>query len=781
MKFISTSISLLMAFGLIGFNAHAQVPPTSPYKTDLRFTSNKDPSADALEIVSIVACYVRNMAPEKAYTQVGTQPYVALIDVNACDSDKPESDSTSGQQSLTQSYETAVVQSSVSSDGVLDAKIWLSGKEDGEVLKTWVSAKIAGGPAKKPPFGEWEVNWCDNYNETNGTCESKGHAKVDAQGSRAWFNELNGHAGGSYQFEAAVAGQISTDEKSGGGKYRSIETEVGGLARVIDNKEGFYGFEPGLMFSSRTDLVNNSPSMEQCLVPKSNAPGAKVSSWETWLYDKSTGERYQGVNSGFSVRDAETNAWGWAGHWGVSIGNNPVVNGQRLKRVNQNDELVGTYTGFAANGKLRKITITTSNLASITDLMLKTFFPKSVITGESSDRNTWVRTTVKWDGSNFLLYDWERCSNTNCITESLQNPLTLSLSRIAGIAESNNNNLELYNLWLSLDGTNIGYNIAVAEWVQINDNWSRSAYTNPGDVVVTSRDEVVVTPGDSSFSIPPELFCLGNCVDPSLNIIQGSTVLQDDVEGPYVWDGALGILKYGNLPIDFNRAGANNFWSGVLVTSEDLSRLACKNHNGADAYCEFLADKRLTTFYRWESGPDAWNTFTGIKDESGRLVKFDSPLNVTYEVPVNDANAGAFAGKTVTIQYPGNGNLWIPGYCFDPDTVDYARTQCGEGSQWANEFTIPFDENIGVVKVPSQQNKEYLVKTLRKGVYFPPAQDPNDCNDLKDVALAFRDSVLPTESDWKNPADPNSSFYIGPWQESSQTPLVIDGELQTSN
>jgi hypothetical protein len=389
-----------------------------------------------------------------------------------------------------------------------------------------------------------------------------------------------------------------------------------------------------------------------------------------------------------------------------------------------------------------------------------------------------------WDGANFILYDWEDCGVNNCTTIPLADRSSLSLEKISGDNNDDNDNLGFNNLWLSLDGTNIGYNIAVAEWVQINGNWSRIAYTNPDDVVVTSRDEVVVTPGDSV--IPAELFCVGNCVEIDLNsnsnVVQKYTVSKNEVEaGRYVWDGALGILKYGNLPIDFNRAGANNFWSGVLVSRLDLPNLACKNHNDEDAYCDYLAEKKLDTFYHWESGPNAWNIFTGVKDESGRIVKFDSPLNVTYEVPVNDANAGAFAGKTVTIQYPGNGNLWIPGYCFDPDTVDYVRIQCGGRSQWANEFTIPFDETIGVVKVPSQQNKEYLVKTLRKGVYFPPAEEPNECNGLKNVAQAFRDSVLPTENDWKNPADPNSSFYIGPWQESSQAPLVIDGELQTSN
>lgn len=777
MKMNHAILAGAVSLSALHMSATAEVPATSPYKTDARFSYNKDSSADALRIIGIVACYVKNMAPEKAYEKVGTEPYVAMVDVNKCESDKKQTDSGSGATVETKRYDTAVVKSTVNADGVLESKIWLSGKEeDGSTVKTWVSAKIAGGPAKKPPYGEWEVNWCDDYNSASGSCAMEGHARVDATGSRAYYHDKNSN----YESEGAVIGAVSVDETSGGGKYYRVEKNGNGVLQR--SPSGYYGFAPGLMYSNLTNNMTNQTN-ELCLVPDSTAAGAKVSTWETWLYDKTSGERFD-VNSGFSLLDANGD-WGWAGYWGVNVGKRNVTNGETLKRVNQSDQVIGTYTAMVAKGKLRKISVTTDNLNALAGLTLRGSAPKSVL--GIGDANTWVNITFKWDANNakFVITAWDNCSNGTCTTTILSTPVQITLDTLTGDPNQVQGGLNQNNLWTWQDGTNNSYNIILAEWQQSNGAWSRVRYTNPADVIVKSRNEVVVTPGDATINVPSDLYCVGTCVDSNITRVNQSQVKPADINGPYVWSGNDGSLQYNSRDIDFTATtNTSSFWSGVLVSQQDLASLACQMYDSSSqtmvsAYCEWNADKNLSTYYRWESGPNSWNTFTGLKDASGSVVKFDPPLNVTYDVPANDSSAGAYAGKTASFQYPGGGRLWIPGYCFDTDTL--VRKQCDSNTEWANEFTIPFSESLGVVKVPSQNNKEYLVKTLRQGIFYPQSANLNDCNNVKVTAQTYSNSTLPTAADWKNPADPASSNYIGVWQDPAKAPLIIDGELQSAN
>lgn len=101
------------------------------------------------------------------------------------------------------------------------------------------------------------------------------------------------------------------------------------------------------------------------------------------------------------------------------------------------------------------------------------------------------------------------------------------------------------------------------------------------------------------------------------------------------------------------------------------------------------------TPYRWETARDAWNQFSGVKDESGAVVTFEAPLAVNHTVV--DPKAGAYLGKTVGIQYPGDGQLWTPGFCFDPVTLAREGDCNGSDTQWAQEFTIPTNLNTGCV------------------------------------------------------------------------------------
>ena len=608
-----------------------------------------------------------------------------------------------------------------------------------------------GGAAKAPPFGDWEVNWCDDYNAVTKACDSLGFARVDASGVRAYYYSSDSVEGDEF----AVSGNISADLQSGGGKFRRID-------RIDPPKsaQGSYVFQPGLMFAK----INTT---EQCLIPRSDAPNARSASWETWLYDSQTGERFD-RNSGFSIKDAEGN-WGFAGNWGVNIGNRPARDGEVFTRTNSAGRNLSTYTAMVTKGKLQKIQVQNSNLSAIDGLTLRGSGPKSLVFSDASS-NEWLNYYFNWDGQSqkFVFTAYQDCSTPECgTTQNIDIRYTISelLSR------------NQFNFWAYQEGASNSYNIVLAEWVFAENNWSRINY-GPSTVQVRSRKEMTVYPGDRS--VPDELVCVGTCVHagPADTLVRkpfGPLEMADVGKYTYTWSAADGSLKVGTQNIDFTSANAENFYSGALVSMNDLTKLKCV-FGSIEKYCEEKADTQLTTYYRWQSGPKSWDQFTGLKNANGELLKFEQPISVTYNVPSDDSSS--YRGKQVTVQYPGSGNLWLPGYCFNPTS---GRAKCDGTTQWANEFSIPFDRQKGVVTAvsddPALNGKTFLVKTLRRGVYFPQTT-PSTCNDLKPFANPYESKVLPTRADWKNPADPDSPNFIGNWQEPTGTPLIIGGKLQ---
>lgn len=755
--------------------AKADVPSDSPYRTDAQFAYNKDYTADALKVISIVSCYVKGMAPEVGFSKVGSQSYVAMVDQNKCESDKKSADSSSGSNVVTKNYAASVVQVNVDSAGLMTGKVWMSGKEaDGTVTKTLVNISIMGGPAKKPPYGEWEVHWCD-LNAAGTACSGKGYARVDAGGMRAYTRNV----GTGWDDEMFVLGNIAADEKSGGGRFAFKQGNGNGVPRK-DNS-GYYEFAPGLMYSKLTNNLNSNSS-EQCLIPNSTQAGTLVSNWETWLYDSTTGQR-KDVNSGFQIKDGSGN-WGWAGYWGIGFGNKVPDDNATVNKVNRNGGVEETYTVFSTKGKLRKIDVSSNSLNSIAGLPLKGGVQKSMLTGNPSHTD-WVTASYYWNSttSKFVISSYQTCNGNSCTETPLQNPLNVSLDQLSGNPTQGTpdyvqGGLNQSNIGGWMEGTNSSFNIILAKWENTNNTWTRTRYTTPSDVVVRSRKESIVKPDDAN--VPTTLYCVGQCVNNSNSIEWQGQILQSAVRA-YTWDRTTGALKNSaNNAIDFTSSTGNGFYSGVLVSQSNLIHLACQAWNNSTSqyepgYCEYNADAsdQLTSYYRWESGPNPWSRYVGLKNANNELVSFAPPMDVRYTVPSDDDSAGQFKGKTVGFQYPGGGNLWIPGYCFDPDTR--ARKQCDDSTEWANEFSIPYDLARGVVT--DSAGTEYLVKTLRKGIYYPQAAN-GACTNLQSTAQSYATQTLPTSADWKNPSDPSSSNYIGPWQDATSAPLIIDGVIQ---
>ena len=720
-------------------------------------------------MVSMVSCYVRAMAPEKAFNVVGSAPYVALIDANLCESNS-QTTSSSGSVVQTKKYETALVIASVN-NGVLDGKIWLKGTDTNVTTKAWVSVKITGGPAKIPPFGEWEVNWCDGYNEVTKECVTSGHAKVDRSGSRAYTSDFFDNI----QEERAVVGSLAADMRSGGGKYQKSTTWTIPTTST-QNVAGYYSFDT-------TRQYQNQSNVGRCVIPRSDEPGAKISSWETWLYDSSTGQRID-VNSGFSIKD-EAGTWGYAGDWGVSIGNRNMRPGETVYKVDSAGNRQATYTVAVAKGKLSKFENKSSTLSSLDGITLRSHGPKRLLLNriDSTEYNAlseWIGFNLQWDeaSAKFYITGFDNCSNQGgCVLQSLEPAIGYS---IPALTDENDFNLSHFGAYQ--EGTNNSMTIILAEWKEQGGNWMRVRHNVSSEVVVQIQKRTPIPPGTTT--VPNDLVCIGNCVDGTLasdvdyGFITKASLDSKLTNRTYQWDSSTGMLKVGSNELDFSVPDDSYFNSGVLVASGDLDKLKCKYWNGTnhvDAYCNWNADKNLSTYYRWESGSKSWSHFTGLKDSRQQVVVFEQPITVSYKVPTTDSSV--YKGKTVSIQYAGSGNLWLPGYCYD--LSNGKRANCGERTGWANEFNIPFDTQIGFVTAQTSNSAtRYLVKTLKRAVDYPDASDQNSCDHLRASAASYNAKTLPTKADWKNPADPSSSNFIGAWRESTAPPLIIDGELQ---
>jgi len=145
---------------------------------------------------------------------------------------------------------------------------------------------------------------------------------------------------------------------------------------------------------------------------------------------------------------------------------------------------------------------------------------------------------------------------------------------------------------------------------------------------------------------------------------------------------------------------------------------------------------------------------------------------VTYAVPSDSAHYGAYAGKSLVLQYGGFGDLWgIPGHCVSRLTNETVSCDTNE-SRYVPAFVIPFDDVLGRV---NNGSTTYLAKWLDREIRFA-RKDPSVCS-ANGVSLPSS-LALPDASGLKDPSDPNSAIYIGEKPVVTTQPRVIDGEVK---
>src|ERR1700676_548250 len=131
--YVATAVSCFLG------TAQAAPPSTSPYATDPQSEYVQDSTADSISSLNMVLCVVGSMG---AGSMVNAGPYIALVDMNKCDTKK-----ASAAAAGATNYATAVVDvtRATNNDPML-GKVWLSMTEQGSVVDVFIHLSATESP-----------------------------------------------------------------------------------------------------------------------------------------------------------------------------------------------------------------------------------------------------------------------------------------------------------------------------------------------------------------------------------------------------------------------------------------------------------------------------------------------------------------------------------------------------------------------------------------------------------------------------------------------------------
>lgn len=760
---------------------------------------NRDTAANATDVISTMSCIINYSGAHLEATTSNPNPsgYEVLIDVNSCRPNAVVSEGT--VPSFTRYWIEAQ-----HADNELLVKAWSIGSD----RQGYISAKVQAGADTSPPYGQWTVDWCTERPSgelpsliASDPCATKGHVTITSDQNYSLFyrTELSGS---QPIFERFTKGFINANGTAGGGKYSEKFNDLESTIR-----QGTFAFADGALL----DVLNENRS---CKDPRANG-NMKRTVWEAWLYDPATKNKVN-YDGGFPVKQLNGNQLGWAGFEGVRLNGSsvPTISGQFTRQ----DSTGGVYTAFGSYGKLIKNTntLTPNGIQDLDKLILRVRLRKDAFAGLTS----LIDTRADSNAEQFVLFYWDHAEGQfNFIARDKYASGPMVGREFADITPVKMTPTEFLSYSQTIDrpwerkmgafqvGSNNNYVIQLAD----NDVFqARVVEGVPGnypipkptaDIKVFKQVQTTVVPGSNDAPTSP-LVCLGKCPRPNNNIT-GAPLSLEEVYKVAITDSRVttDLFLYNNItgnltiegdPIDYNdvnifRNGIDtsrqDLWLDSFVTLDQLSEL--KNGDDISVIDEVGYDRRnanktfgrfgLNTYYTWNTGPNRWQRFSGVKDSSGNVVAINEPLMLTYNAP-DESELGRYRNKKVSLRFPGNGQLWLPGRCENiTNPALTPSTGCNQTNEvYIHDFVIPTDDGPRG-KVTDGAGNDYLVKWARQGVYFPNHSNPNAC-DATLVQEKFNQAstqTLPTASSWNNP---RSLMTTVPTIAGSAVPKYINGE-----
>ena len=794
MKNLTLKLKFLLTFLIIaasGPNVFAAPSSSSALFTDVQSEYNKDETYDTFQFAAMVSCFIRSMAPDQ---MVGKGAYLAYIDEDKCNdsSSSGASSSSGGSVSSIPKYSMGIVTSTVDTTTKkmnVVVRFKASNDDDGVIKHIHVKAVITSGPGVTPPYGVWDMDYCESSVGSEGTCDKgKGFVRVNADSVGVYQKSFTGNQGsrsGAAVFDSTTSGYgLMTQNGTSNGTPHVLTTN--------------FSYAPAKYL--RETKLDGNVSATTCLNPKITDPNTLFNIWETYLYD-TDGNRVNYTNQGFQIHSTQTGAnngrtIGYANYWGVNWWNEASTDDKAPNAV-----VSGTVNNIQKNfvvktvpGRLEKVTNSTVTMADIDQVVFKMGFwgqERNIIetairpTTLTTDNNHWYSFLGYWDStsSTFKFSGIQSCDSSNCSLVSIDTASATATKTEFTLGELILLNANGFGGWI--DGSGINYSAGFTQWVN-----GANAAKELADIKITKESRKNIQPNELANG--KVLFCVNNCYDAQKNLVNISWPYKQTDSTNYTWSQALGAPVIGVVPMDFSTTTPKTGHWMRLYDVDNKAAMDCEYYeNGTRNATGGLCDWKYTettgaTYYNWNSG-NAWDAYTYlVYQDTGLPYTFDAPITLTYNVPAA-ANLPigvdrGYAGKKIQIQSPGPGQLWLPGHCINKST--YAKVDCGDSSidsDWMQDFFINFDSsNIAASQVTlnnpttgAETNTKYYAKWLKRGILFA-IKPSNYCSSLnlnKSTGMS-----TPSVSSWNNPATGNTWDVTD--ADFNAAPKVIHGVLQ---
>ncbi|MGC2166161.1 MAG: hypothetical protein WA632_09130 [Gallionella sp.] len=740
MKAKSTSVGLIAAASLFLSSPVIATPSSSsPYFTDPQNEYVQDVTSDAIGSVNMVLC-IMNAMNISGSSMLNVGPYVALIDMNKCQSHGNSGDSSGGSSgaSAATNYMTAIVDATrASNSDPMIANLWMSMTESGHVTNISARINASEAPSGSNPYGVFRM---DYIGKSGGATQFNGY--IDSATGALQFYET-----GSNSSDVALT-MTAVNTSSGSGTM----TVGAGSAKTFN-----FNYDP--------DYFRRSDGTHDRCFDRLKAHAAR-SVWRLGTYNANDGSRVDQTNPSFQIIAGYMGSsyYGNAGYYGINFQGldlNGIADASPISGLVITDQRPGNSTSYnvsKVSGKLNKWTQNATTLAAMDGIP---FYFSGDLTGLTSDNSVtgWGNWQMQWNdtAANFTVIGTQNCGGNGCNLNQFATPATVNSGAFDGKPISG---------WSDSFGGNI--------------NIPASSSNHLGTDAVSYFSQSVVIPG--SPSAPTALYCLSNCPDTTS---VAATRSYSSGNAPSPFGGTTGTQWFSapdsahTVSYTFDSAGLKNAGASMIidnaaylaanpmvsngVMSGRLFDSVLANCPGTSSICE---PSSPAVYYTWSTGVNQWNQSLWLTKSDSSVVAFDPPQTIAYTVP-SGAAYGSWANKTIQLQFNGFGNLYgIPGYCVNP--MDNSPANCSTaGVRYVPEFSIPDGATMSLGGTP------IIVKALDAEVRLHNlGAGAAQCSAMTLTPLT------PPAGGTHDMTDPNDAFYIGAKPTIADSPKVIDGIVQ---
>ena len=718
----------------------AEIPSTSAYVTDHQDEYVQDDTSQGIANLNMVLCVIAAMSPG---AMVNAGAYIALVDMNKCDSKGGGSDSAVGATN----FATAIVDVTRATNAdPMVGKVWLSMSEEGKSTDVYAYLSATQSPASAPPYGVFRM---DYIGIKNGEAGFNGF--IDAQPGT-----ISQYETGSNSSNSAMA-LTATSTSSGAGTIASL----GGTA---------FNFAYDAAYFRRSDGTN-----DQCFDrAKANA---ERSVWQYGTYNANDGSRVDMAHPGFQVSASYAGNvyYGFGNYWGINFQGldlNTLADAQPIASVTVTDQRPGNTTSYQLSkvgGKLIKWTQQATTLDALDGIPFSFGGDLTGLASGNPEVTGFQNWQLQWNSSSetFTVTGTQQCSNSGCVFSALTPVASVDASAFISIPIMG---------WANSYGGSI------------NIPPTQAAHTKSDAVYYYVQASVI--PGSSSLT----LHCLSQC---PTAVSLAAFATGDASTSPFgnntgtQWFGAPAA---NTVSYTFDRGGLEESTSGTAVPmvlehasqypsgsmfaqngistghlfEAALAATNCPSDNNQYPSGTVCEPANPATYYTWQTGPQQWNQSLWLT-AGASVVAFDPPQNISYAVPSGSAY-GSYAGLPILLQFNGFGNLsGIPGSCVNP--VNNVTVDCSTpNTRFVPSFSIPDGATMTLPNPSTPLIVKALSAELRLKNLGNSATSP--CSSMNLVA-----QTLPSGGT-HDPSSSADSEYLGAKPAVSSAPKVIDGVVQ---